>query len=261
MDPRIVEELSGRILSIASEVLGDSLQAVIVKGSAINGDFIPDFSDFDVHIFAHDNSMRGLMTPTSQVALAFQERFSYIDVPAYRVSQIQVFFISATKHPDDWVPPLPGTYRLIHGVLPNTLPELEPDVLRRLARQGLLRCDHWVDTLLGRMLDKPDDKLGDTVRLTGTILKAALYEAAITIGSDPFQTWLAPLGDVLDVVEPELMPSRPATRYYARAWRWAEIQHNGPELRAMARHGIDALDALGEFGCDHSSVAPGSRTG
>ena len=105
----------------------------------------------------------------------------------------------------------------------------------------------WIDTLVARMPDKPDDRLEDTVRLTGTLLKAALYQAAIVRGSDPEATWRASLSEVLDFVEPAIMPARPATRYYARAWQWSEVRRDGHQLRDMFRNGIAALEALGSL--------------
>jgi hypothetical protein len=244
MDPATVDDLTTRLRVIALDVLGERLRAMIVKGSAIKGDFIPHFSDFDVHLFAGEEAMRAPLTPLPEIALAFQEHFSMIDVPSYQVSQIQVMFIAASNPPEDWIPALPGTFRLVHGELPETLPVVTPELIREKAREGLAAIPGWIDTLVARMPDKPDDKLEDTVRLTGTILKAALYEAAIVLGTEPEQTWLARLAEVLDVVEPALMPARSATRYYARAWRWAEVRHDGPQLRAMFCDGITALEAL-----------------
>jgi hypothetical protein len=252
MDPARAHELGQRVVDLARDTLGDALHAVTVRGSAIFGDFIPDFSDFDAHLYVDARVMRSPITPTPDITFRFQERFSEIDVPAYRVSQVQVFFISASHHPPEWTPPVPGTYRVLYGAIPPGGPELTADLLRRNARAGLIECARWVDTLLTRMVDKPDDRLPDPVRLTGTILKAALYQAVIELGEDPFAVWQWPLADALDRVESTLMPSRPATRYYRDAWRWSEAQHDGATLRRMARHGIDALDTLSRLGMERS---------
>jgi hypothetical protein len=248
MDPAVADELGRRIVDMSRDVLGDDLHAVTVKGSAIYGDFIPDFSDFDVHLYVAGRVMRGPMAPTVDVAFRFQERFAEIDVPAYRVSQIQVFFLSIDNYPTEWTPPLPSAYRVLFGTIPPVGPELTPEFIRRNARTGLVGCTRWIDTLLTRIVDKPDDLLEDHVRLAGTILKAALYQAAIELGEDPFEVWTWSLSDVLDRVEPELMPSRSATRYYRDAWHWSEVRRDGASLRRMGRNGIDALDALARFG-------------
>jgi hypothetical protein len=248
MDPAIADELSDRMLGIARDVLGEDLRAMIVKGSAIKGDFIPDFSDFDVHIFAGDSVMRGPLTPVADVAIPFQRQFAEIDVPSYRVSQIQVMFISATDHPSDWVPALPGTFRLLHGALPESLPAISDEMILRHATAGLERYRDWIDTILSRIVDKPLPQFADNVRLAGTLMKAALYEAAIVLGARPTEAWLTPLSEMLDIVEPRIMPRRPATRYYRHAWEWATAREDGGTLSTMLADAIEALELLSRAG-------------
>ena len=246
MQPELADELSGRLLGIARDVIGEDLAGMIVKGSAIKGDFIPWFSDFDVHLFVDDAVMRGPLTPSQAIAVPFQERFSAIDVDDYQVSQVQVMMISATRYPQDWTPALPGSYRLVYGAVPESLPEVTAEMARSHAFDGLVRYEQWIDTLLARIVDKPDQQLADNVRLAGTLLKAALYEAAIVLGSPPLETWERSLRDILDEVEPQLMPDQPATRYFERARRWREIRDDGAELRPMLADGLSALQVLGQ---------------
>lgn len=166
MAPELVNDLSAQMLDIAQDVFRGDLTAMIVKGSAIKGDFIPHYSDFDVHIFARD---------------------------------------------------------------------------------GLVRWSGWVDTVLARIIDKPDAQLADNVRLTRTIMKAALYEAAIVLGDTPQQTWYRPLAEILDMVEPDQLPERPASRYFERAHRWADVRQDGSALRSMLADSISALDGLSQI--------------
>lgn len=247
MPPELVDDLSSRLLGIAQDAIGEDLTAMIVKGSAIKGDFIPYFSDFDVHLFVNDSVMRGPLTPVQSIAIPFQERFSEIDVDAYQVSQIQVMMISADRYPSDWIPALPGSYRLIAGELPATLPVVTDKMVRSHAVSGLGRYGQWIDTILARVVDKPDQQLADNVRLAGTLLKAALYEASIVLGSPPVKSWERSLRDTLDEVEPQLMPDRPASRYFDRAWRWREIRNEGSELRLMLADGLSGLQSLAEI--------------
>jgi hypothetical protein len=244
MDPARAEELTQRLLSIAQSVFGSSMTGMIVKGSAIKGDFIPWFSDFDVHIFADDQVMRAPLVPDISVAIPFQERFSSIDVDAWQVSQIQVMMISAGNPPAEWLPPLPGSYRLVAGTLPDTYHTVDPVQFREHARNNLQSYGRWVDTLLGRIVDKPDSQLADSVRLAGTIMKAALYEGAVELGRDPEAIWDSSLEDVLEIVEQSFFPDRYASRYYERAWKWRDIRTNGHELRPMLADALLALDSL-----------------
>jgi hypothetical protein len=244
MDPALVDELSSTMLGIAQEVFRENLTAMIVKGSAVKGDFIPHFSDFDVHLFADDSVMRGPLAPVQSIAIPFQERFSTIDVEHYRVSQIQVMIISAGNHPPEWIPAMPGSYRLVYGELPDSLPDVTAELVRAHAHDGLSRYGTWIDSLLGRIVDKPDPQFADSVRLAGTLLKSALYEASIVLGSPPLETWDRSLRDVLDHVEPQVMPGRPASQYFERAWHWVDIRTDGNDLRPMFADCLTALESL-----------------
>lgn len=244
MPSEFADELSDRLLMIAREVIGENLEAMIVKGSAVKGDFIPYFSDFDVHLFLSDSVMRGPLTPAQSIVIRFQELFSSIDVEAFQVSQVQVMMISADRYPPDWIPALPGSYRLVHGDLPASLPMVTVEMVRTHAFEGLPRYEQWIDTLLARIVDKPDHQLADNVRLVGTLLKAALYEAAIVLGSPPLETWERSLNDILHEVEPQVLPERTASRYFDRARRWRDVCNHGAELRPMLADGLTALDGL-----------------
>jgi hypothetical protein len=244
MDPALVDELSERMLGIAREVFGRAMVTMIAKGSAIKGDFIPDFSDFDLHIFADESVMRGPLIPSKSVAIPFQEYFSAIDIRPYRVSQIQVMVISAQDHPRDWIPAQPGSFRLIYGQLPDSLPEVTDDLLTKHAHRNLSAYRDWVDTILARIIDKSNFQLADNVRLAGTIMKAALYEATIVLGSEPQKTWYRPLSEILDTVEPMVLHDRPASRYYDHAWRWAASKRDADILRLMLSDALKTLDTL-----------------
>ena len=244
MDPALVDALSQVMLDIAQDVFGSSMTGMIVKGSAIKGDFIPYFSDFDVHLFADDRVMRGPLVPDISVAIPFQERFSAIDVDAWQVSQIQVMMIAADNPPHGWIPPLPGSYRVIAGNTPPSYNNVDSDRFKHQAKLNLSGYARWVETLLGRIVDKPDHQLADSVRLAGTIMKAALYEAAIELGDDPVDVWNRSLQEILQTVEPQVFDNRPASRYYERAWNWRDIRTDGNELRPMLADALSTLDKL-----------------
>lgn len=244
MGPTRAEALGQHMLDIASAVFADSMTGMIVKGSAIKGDFIPYFSDFDVHIFADSRVMRGPLVPDISIAIPFQERFASIDVEGWQVSQIQVMIIDGDNPPPEWVPPLPNSYRVLAGSIPPAYQHVEPDELRIKAAQNLHGYSSWVDTLLGRIVDKPDHQLADSVRLAGTIMKAGLYEAAIVLGDDPIAVWNSSLQEILDTVEPQIFDDQPASRYYQRAWNWREVRADGAVLRPMLFNALTALDTL-----------------
>lgn len=247
MDPRLVEELSGRIVAAALGTLGDQARAIILKGSAITGDFFPYYSDLDVHVYTDPAAMRAPRSPRPELAFRFQASIAALDPASYQVSQAQVIFISTGDHPTDWTAPLPGSYRVLHGALPDHLQRVDEPRVRARALADLRGLDRWANSLIESMVDKPDGQLAAGVRLTGTILKPSLRQAATLLGAPAIEVWRWPLGRVLALVEPALLPEREASGYFAGAQRWVDVRGDGVALRAMAMVGIRALDTLHAF--------------
>lgn len=113
--------LAAAIVESAKEAFGAGLLTAIGKGSAFKGDFIPYYSDFDVHLFVDSRlvPMLGPRTPSLQQALKSQSCLGRINPESFQVNSIQVFVIDALDYPKDWTPPLPGTYRVLYGNYPT----------------------------------------------------------------------------------------------------------------------------------------------
>lgn len=246
MDPALVADLSRLITDATEATLGNALVAIIVKGSAINGDFYPYYSDFDMHVYVEPGAMRGPRSLRPDLTFRFQAAIGGIDPASYAVSQVQVIFLNAETVPPGWTPSLPGTYRTIYGTPPGPYP-IDDALLIARAADGLRRLDSIVDSLLESLVDKPDHRLGQTVRLIGIYLKPALRQAATVLGAPTVDVWLWPNDQVLALIEPAIIPDHSATRFFAFARRWPDVAHDRDALREMGRLGIIALEALSDF--------------
>lgn len=244
LDSDLAAEIERKVIDAATTVLEDRVVAVVVKGSAINGDFIPYFSDFDAHIYVDETALRGPRSLSLEYTLRFQELFSNIEPDRYQVSQVQVIFLAATGRPDDWLPPVPGTYRVVHGSLPAGLTVLDEDMFERQARAGLKGIDDLTNGFLERIVDKPDGALAPIVRLMGTFLKPALRQAATVLGAPPIDIWTWSQTRVLDAVEPAVIPDGAASSYFSRAQHWSSARNDPSQLRAMI---VDAHSAFGSL--------------
>ncbi|MHB0884953.1 MAG: hypothetical protein ACYC6V_05040 [Bacillota bacterium] len=244
-EPRV--HLTALFLAALTETFGPALQAAVVKGSAYKGGFIPGFSDFDLHAYLRSSvgPMLDHRTPSLDLALAFQAAIGQIDVKPFGPGDAQVYLIDADHYPDDWTPPLPGTYELVYGELPAGLPKPTRERLISEAQAYFPPVLRGAFALIGRLLDKRDSSLPPLVRLLGTYLKPAPYHAAILDGADPLVVWTRPLPEVLAAVEPTWDPSRRLTRYFLEAYRWTEVRQDPSRLRAMFKVGYEGLEAFG----------------
>jgi hypothetical protein len=63
-----VDEVVAHILPALRTVFGVHLRAAIVKGSVIKGDFIPFYSDLDIHVFLESAALLDGATPRADSA-------------------------------------------------------------------------------------------------------------------------------------------------------------------------------------------------
>ncbi|RKY00431.1 hypothetical protein DRP77_11490, partial [Candidatus Poribacteria bacterium] len=203
--PESLREPIELIVESIKEVLGDHLRAIILKGSLVKGDFIPGYSDVDIHVLVDDEVMEGPRALRLEEALEVQRRIGKLRPQDYGVWGFQIFFLSAQNYPPDWSPPPPGGYVLLYGEIPEGMEETIEEQLRK-ARFSLIRIPGYISYLLERLVDKPDERLVEVVRLTGAILKAVLYNAASLLTGDPPSVWRMPVWDVLSRWGDELCP-------------------------------------------------------
>lgn len=225
---------------------GSRILCVLLKGSVCKKDFIPYFSDCDIHVFASSEVMAGERAPKLPYALRFQKAFGSIDPEAYGVSQFQVYIIDAKRYPPDWTPPLPGTYQVVMGCKQPLWPMPDARTLYSSARVFLDALPRQIETFTVRFLDKPHERLGGVVRLLWTLMKPAAYQSAVVLGEDPISVWCSPLQEILAVVEPKT-GCNGWSQFVAGVQPWQQVRNDPGRLRQLFALGIQTLTHLIEW--------------
>lgn len=189
-------ELTARLLQNILDVFGGGVVAVLGKGSCFKGDFLPGYSDFDLHVFLDPARapMLGPRAPALDRTVAFQRAIGPIRAEDYGAGALQISFVDAVDYPDDWTPPLPGTFTVLHGALPDSLPEPPPEAIRAQALAFFPRLRRDLRAHLHRIADKPDTRLAGAVRLLGTSVKPAVSTPPCSWGSRRWRSGRAPWG-------------------------------------------------------------------
>jgi hypothetical protein len=230
------------LLAAVQGAFGELAQAILLKGSLHKGDFIPYFSDLDIHVFIQSPAMQGPMTPKLSYCLEFQARFGDLDPEEFGVSQFQVYFLDPDNYPGNWTPPLPGTYEVLWG---NYEPVMVPswDVLSGNAHSFLQDIPRQLDNLMHRFIDKPNNQIAGLVRLLGVYLKPAAYETATLLGYDPVKIWTKPLPKILKIVEP-VLDDNSWSLFYQGLQPWQEVRTQPDLLRKLFGIGVSGLEHL-----------------
>ncbi len=253
------------LLPLLQSAFGECLRCVILKGSALKGDFIPYYSDLDLHAFLSADALLDGRAPRRELALALQAGLGRLRPSDYGCNSFQVSFLDWSSYPDDWARPLPGTYTVVHGVLPPGFTEVSAADYLPHCRAALQRLPGVTSSLLGRIADKPDSGLPPLLRLAGTELKAALYCALTLRTGDPDRAWRLPLGAALDELAPYLAAGE-ALRAYFRAVRdWPTLVTDAGRVREALGWALECLEELGSPSCGarqsdgerHTGAAPG----
>jgi predicted nucleotidyltransferase len=232
------------VVKACRKAFKEELVCVILKGSAVKGDFIPGYSDLDFHVFLKPEAIDGEKSPNLDDAITFQRLMGTINPQDFGASQFQVFFLNAEKYPKEWLPPTAGTYKIVWGRTPPALQTLDDATYVRYARQFLGNVDADKQNLIGRFIDKPNSRAPAIVRLLGTTLKGHLYSVSMLLLSQPKTALRMKLGSIIPLVEESIGSIGHISRFFAHVSDWSRIQETPELARDAFREGIAALEEI-----------------
>ena len=157
-----IAELRKAFVKACKSVFGESLVAIIAKGSTVKGGFIPGLSDVDLHVYLKDDAFIYSDFLKLELSLSLQEKIDQI-IQKYDFGggPIQVQFLPVSQS-RDWAGPLPGTYLLLYG---DRCPD-PPHTAEKMLKQDLdnLKNPVYAYKLINSYADKSTDKLAGYVR-------------------------------------------------------------------------------------------------
>ena len=242
--PRELSEAVDDILHACRAAFGSHLKCVILKGSALKGDFVRNYSDLDLHAFVDPETLVSDRAPQIDYALRFQEAIGSLDPRSVGVSQFQIYFVRSDRPAAGWTPSVPGSYEVVYGEIPPALTSWKDFDFRTHVRSALAKVGEDKRLLIERIIDKPNKALPSFVRLAGTYVKNHAYSAALLASEDPEWTFSLPreqLAKYLNGVDRSLAA---IGQFFAVITDWAEIERNPKAARGAFRKAIKALDAI-----------------
>lgn len=222
----------------------DSLVCVILKGSAVRGDFIQGYSDFDFNVFLKPEVMDGEKSPNIEGAIQFQKAFGDIDPKDFGASQFQIYFINSEKYPHDWVSPVEGTYKIFWGDLPSIAKEMEDSMYLSYAKQFISDVEYSRKKIVERFVDKPNIRLPPVVRLLGASLKGYMYSVSVLLTSKPKIVLRSTLDKLLPIVEEGIGSKGYFSKFFGYVVNWSLVKRNYEYAREAFREGTKALDEI-----------------
>ena len=240
----IINEAADLIVSACKKSFSSNLECVILKGSAVKGDFIPYYSDFDFHVFLNPKVMQSERIPKIDYALKFQKAFGHVKPEDYGVSQFQIYFIDSQHYPADWVPSAEGTFEVIWGRMPLAVMKVDNQVYVQQAHENLKTVRDTRKNLIGRFVDKPDAGIPTLVRLLGTFLKGYMYSVLILLSENPKDGLRLRLDEMIAQVEKGIGSKGHLTAFFNQVSDWATIQQNSDKARTAFKEGMKSLDEI-----------------
>jgi predicted nucleotidyltransferase len=240
----IIEEAAGLVLSACRKAFGDNLVCITLKGSAVKGDFIAGYSDFDFHIFLKPEVMDDARVPKAECAIEFQRAFGSVNPQDFHVSQFQIYFIDSEAYPEDWLPPVEGTYMVFYGCVPAAAGEAEEHEYLRLSLDYLASVEESRKTIVGRFVDKPNGAIPSLVRLSGTTLKGYMYSVSALALPDPKQGFRLGLDEMIEIVEREVKSGGHIGGFFQLVSDWGKIQADIESARQAFKEGDEAMKEI-----------------
>ena len=232
------------VISACKTAFNDDLECVTLKGSAVRGDFIQGYSDFDFHVFLKPEVMDTERVPKIEGAIRFQKAFGNINPEDYGVSQFQIYFINSKRYPSDWIPPVEGTYKVCWGNLPYSVRERDDSVYISYVKKFLSSVEYDKQKMVERFVDKPNTRLPSVVRLLGATLKEHMYSISVLLTSKPKVALTFGLDKLIPLIEEGINSKKHFTSFFEHIINWFFIQQNYGYAQEAFREGIMALEEI-----------------
>lgn len=234
-----------RVLETLKRVFTKNLSAVAVKGSVIRGDFIPYFSDLDIHVFVNETGLTSGQAPRPEAAMALQEVIGELDLEAFQLSSIQLTFNNADRRPKTWSASPPEVSRVVYGSLPPY--DMNSDNWQDDALSVLEELEREMTYELKSVPDKNNDGLARIVRRQGVFLKGGAYSLAGLIMKDIKRAQLLPYWELDDYLVNQTNGRVDLRPFHEHARDWKAVRNNPPQLRQMFVVGTTQLHELAAF--------------
>ncbi len=242
--PEVLNHAVSLVVSASKKAFADGLECVTLKGSAMKGDFIRGYSDFDFHVFLKPEAMDSEKVPKVEGAIQFQKAFGDVNPEDFEASQFQIYFINSKKYPTDWVPPVEGTYKIFWGILPSAAREKDDSTYLSFAKQSLSSVGYSREKIVERFVDKPNTRVPAIVRLLGATLKGHMYSVSILLTEKPKAVLRLKLDKMIPLVEEGVGSKGYFSAFFEHVLNWDLIQQNYDYARESFREGTKALDEI-----------------
>lgn len=244
-DPRpAIEHLTNAL----AQVFGGHIRCILQKGSTVTGDFIPGYSDLDLHVFLNREAMSSLLAPKCQLAAALQSRIGSLTPQVYDFSAFQIFYFEWAGYPEGWVKPFPGTYTVLKGAPPQAFATVNPNDYHSHCGQTLQTLRHRLPELVTRLASSSDRMLPHLLRDLGTELKAQLYCALTLATGEPEHVWTSRLGAALTQCTNHFSCAASLSRFFDEVYDWRQLVQDTARLRKVIALGLDCLLDFSEIG-------------
>jgi len=240
----VLNRAASLVVSACKAAFTDSLECVTLKGSAVKGDFIQDYSDFDFHVFLKPEATEGETSPKVEGAIKFQKAIGDINPQDFGASQFQIYFINSKKYPQNWVPPVEGTYKILWGKLPFNVKELDDSTYLSYSRQFLSSVESDKQKLIERFVDKPNSGVPAVVRLLGATVKGHMYSVSMLLTSKPKTVLKLKLDELISIVEEGIGSKGHISKFFEHISNWSLIQEDCECAREAFREGVEALEEI-----------------
>ncbi len=191
--------LRREFVEACESVFGESLVAIIAKGSTVKGGFIPWLSDLDLHVYLKDDAFAYSDFLKLELGLALQEKMDrLIRKYDFGGGPVQVIMINVSK-PKDWAGALPGTYELLYGdECPDEIPTVEYMLGKDVEN---LKNPSYGYGAVNSFVDKTSDALPGYVRRINTVVTPTFYRVLSVLTKDPYRAWKMMKFEVLEALE------------------------------------------------------------
>jgi hypothetical protein len=229
-----------RAITTLRTTFGERLTSVVLAGSVAKNDWVPFWSDLDLHAFVADLAS---VRVTAHDAVTLQRDLGPLVRDLYQLATIQVLLFDATGYPKTFVSPVPGTFEIVYGTPPEGACTDE-EIYYAHAHNLLGSLRTRVTRVAANFASATDDELPAVVRQLSGLVKDGLYATAAVVSERPTLGLALHRDELISTVARHVDDQVSLAVFYRLAGDWRTVRREGDALRQMFTAGCEAVGSI-----------------
>jgi predicted nucleotidyltransferase len=191
------KEIFSYLLESVLKVFEGEVICFLIHGSIVKGGLIEGFSDLDVQVFLKESSFDEFGLKLER-CMEIQKLIGNLNLTKIGAQYLQMYFHNPKEMPDWYTPPFKGSFKILHGKLPEEL-DFNAENFRNRMIKSLKELRIEVKNTISNFADSSNKTVYRRTRLLATKIYPIMYSLLSYDLLNPIEIWTKPKFEVLEL--------------------------------------------------------------